>query len=599
MNFRLAHVCLRGRFYHFRQTIPARLRARLGCREFLWSLRTTSLAHAQEVSRAASELACRLLKAAEQGELHMPVHDDTPVFVKAVTERFGQCLVRALATRVLSGGPLTAATAETLAGEIREAEQQAGSQFSKEAFGEIDALLCQFVGDQFDLQSLFPQRTASRVWLCREALKARLVILGQVREWLRGGVAWPFPDVAPAPAAPPKTANPVPVTMQPATPVSPPTPVPPQPAPALVTAAGGILLSRAIKDYCKEHVDSGAWSGRSTIQEYEVALDLLLDQLGDKPLSAFTHPMLLDFRDRVLMRLPSNREKRKAYREKTVPELLAMVIPDEDRMQLNTVNKYMRRINGLFNWALNHEHIVRNPAHSLQLSRRRQAHEERSAFSQDDLAAMWKALATVPAKHPWRYWTPLVALFSGMRQNEIGQLMLKDVVQRDGVPCFDVNAEGQDKKLKSLSARRLIPIHPALVELGFLDYVAVVNRMKAAQLWPDLEYRRDGYGQEVSRWFATWKKTWLPAPASSLKKDFHSFRHTFANGLKQADVEDVKLYQLMGHSIEKNLSLGRYGKPFEPKALLAAVQKLDFKLAPAKIKRPWSRVTIREARRKA
>lgn len=71
------------------------------------------------------------------------------------------------------------------------------------------------------------------------------------------------------------------------------------------------------------------------------------------------------------------------------------------------------------------------------------------------------------------------------------------------------------------------------------------------------------------------------------KKDFHSFRHTFADGLKQADVADVKLYQLMGHSVEKNLSLGRYGKHFPAPELLEAVRLLDPGLAPAKIKREW------------
>ena len=226
-----------------------------------------------------------------------------------------------------------------------------------------------------------------------------------------------------------------------------------------------------------------------------------------------------------------------------------------------------------------HTHASSNFAEELQYENPKAPQEERAAYTRGNLQAMVKVLAEVPRQpNAWRFWSPLVALYTGMRQNEIGQLLVSDIVETDGVWCVDVNPKGEGKKVKTKASKRLIPIHSKLTELGFRDYVEKLRAQGKTRLWPDLVPSRDAHGQKISRWYAGWRKKWLTEQDLTERKDFHSLRHTFDNALKQAGLFDVRLPELMGHSVGKDQTFGRYGKRSNPRLLQEAIEKLDYGL---------------------
>ncbi|MFH0959352.1 MAG: hypothetical protein V1897_11675 [Pseudomonadota bacterium] len=61
-------------------------------------------------------------------------------------------------------------------------------------------------------------------------------------------------------------------------------------------------------------------------------------------------------------------------------------------------------------------------------------------------------------------------------------------------------------------------------------------------------------------------------------KSFHSWRHTFANKLKQALVQPEIISELLGHSIN-SISMNRYGKKFLPGTLLEEIQKVEYPIS--------------------
>ena len=75
-----------------------------------------------------------------------------------------------------------------------------------------------------------------------------------------------------------------------------------------------------------------------------------------------------------------------------------------------------------------------------------------------------------------------------MRQDEIAQLHLDDIRQdEEGIWLIDVNDRG-DKKVKTKSARRLIPIHPFIAnELRLPDYVEGLKGQGETRLFPELK----------------------------------------------------------------------------------------------------------------
>ena len=79
----------------------------------------------------------------------------------------------------------------------------------------------------------------------------------------------------------------------------------------------------------------------------------------------------------------------------------------------------------------------------------------------------------------------------------------------------------------------------------------------------------------MSKWFARYKKR-CGIAEDGKKKDFHSFRHTFVDTLKQnREVDPVMISELVGHAV-KSMTMGRYGKRYNAGALLDAIKKVNY-----------------------
>ena len=72
--------------------------------------------------------------------------------------------------------------------------------------------------------------------------------------------------------------------------------------------------------------------------------------------------------------------------------------------------------------------------------------------------------------------------FSGARAGEVLQLTRDDILSDAGVWYFDVHEESEGRSVKN-GERRHVPIHPALIAEGFLDYVQGVGAVEP--LFPD------------------------------------------------------------------------------------------------------------------
>lgn len=157
----------------------------------------------------------------------------------------------------------------------------------------------------------------------------------------------------------------------------------------------------------------------------------------------------------------------------------------------------------------------------------------------------------------WRYWLPLCALYSGARAGEIAQLEGSDVRQIDGVWVFDFNDEGEagGKTLKTASSRRIVPIHAALIALGFLDFVQCEAGSRSQRIFRDLEPGpRGAWSYRPSKFWARYlDRIGMKRPGLGL----HSFRHTFADECRRAGVDEGVLKALLGHA--DHSQTGHYG----------------------------------------
>lgn len=123
-------------------------------------------------------------------------------------------------------------------------------------------------------------------------------------------------------------------------------------------------------------------------------------------------------------------------------------------------------------------------------------------------------------------------------------------------------------------------MHPVLISLGLLEYHAAIVASKKPRLWMGLTKSVRGYHRNFAYWFLGHNKAigFLRKYVTKDEKlNFHSFRHTFVNALKQGMVDKQIVIELAGHS-SRGETFERYGKPYELRTKLDAMQCLDYSI---------------------
>ncbi|MDP3634107.1 site-specific integrase [Phenylobacterium sp.] len=147
------------------------------------------------------------------------------------------------------------------------------------------------------------------------------------------------------------------------------------------------------------------------------------------------------------------------------------------------------------------------------------------------------------------YWLPLLAMFTGARLNELGQLRPSDILKlpymdKDGQEleawCIRIVADkAEGLKLKNRWSARRVPIHSDLIRLGFLTYVEAAREAGQARIFPEL--RPDKYAHITANW-SKWFGRYLRGTikVTNRRMRFHSFRHAFKDYAREAEIpEDV------------------------------------------------------------
>nr|WP_292133723.1 recombinase family protein [Brevundimonas sp.] len=135
----------------------------------------------------------------------------------------------------------------------------------------------------------------------------------------------------------------------------------------------------------------------------------------------------------VLLWLPANAEKKFPKLSPLAASRMAKEKGLTGRLSPASVNGYMCKFRAVMNFCQNEGWIERNPAKGLQVIDRVRRRDKRLPFSIEQLRLIfdapvyrgcvddWAGYSTPGYAHPrrGRFWVPLIALFSGMRMNEM------------------------------------------------------------------------------------------------------------------------------------------------------------------------------------
>ncbi|MFN3817230.1 hypothetical protein, partial [Brevundimonas sp.] len=298
----------------------------------------------------------------------------------------------------------------------------------------------------------------------------------------------------------------------------------------------------------------------------------------------------------TLIWLPTNAEKKFPKLSPVQASAMAKAKGLPGTLSPASVNGYMTKFRAVMNFATNEGWIERNPAKGLQVVDPVRRRDKRLPFSVEQLRLIfdapiyrgcvddWAGYSTPGPARPrrGRFWVPLIALFSGMRMNEICQLHAADIHRLDGVDCFFVTEGPSDsdngKRLKTAASERFIPIHPTLIDMGFMIFVADRRAAGAVRLFAELEKSSTGYYSDpFSKWFRRFLQR---VGADRPKTCFHSFRHCYRDALREARVEHEVALALggwsSGNGSEGGETAAAYGRGYRAQTLYEAIGRIAY-----------------------
>lgn len=224
----------------------------------------------------------------------------------------------------------------------------------------------------------------------------------------------------------------------------------------------------------------------------------------------------------------------------------------------------------------------------------------------DDLRGTFESPAYLAgaSQCDWKYWIPPALLTSAARVSELSQLYTDDIVTVLGIPCFSfvwdtpdeededdallgsalrkARTEEEFRRLKNKASRRIIPIHPELLRLGFMEWVerrrCEVGRIPGL-LFHGLRWeQKSGYGRKPSEYVLDLLKAsgvWIKR-----KKVCHSLRATCIQELRRVGMPKDERQRYIGHSTmseeESSYSETDQGPSCPAREVLTYLTKTDF-----------------------
>ncbi|WP_207537234.1 site-specific integrase [Sabulicella rubraurantiaca] len=323
---------------------------------------------------------------------------------------------------------------------------------------------------------------------------------------------------------------------------------------------------------------------------------LFLELMGPVVANEFTEQSAREFKRR-LQRVPTMHGRGKEFRHLSVNEAIAKAdaldasrSPEErtPRLSRATINSHLSAMTPALDG-----HAPRNlkgelPTLAVRFSKKQVEAQQtfvRKQYDDRELRAFFSgsiytghdgsANRTAPGPYVTRdlmYWVPLLALFQGLCLEEALQLCTKHVRTVDGVAQIEI---GDGMVLKTFTRPRTLPVHPALIELGFVDWVDSVREAGGTRLFPEAVQAGPDkrYGHKETQRFTTYRRA---VGITRKGVDFHALRTTFSASLKNSRQNQVVIGDMMGHA-RSGVTAKHYGGETPMPVMVEALEALTFK----------------------
>lgn len=354
-----------------------------------------------------------------------------------------------------------------------------------------------------------------------------------------------------------------------------------------------VTFAELAKTYLKEKEEEYELNGVSLkrVDKVRAAVATIREIVGDSlPVHAIDDDIVQKVRS-TLARLPANRVK--LYPRLSIPVAIERAArQNKPVLAPITQRVYLDVFRDLLKVAVRKKLLPNNPAADVRPLKKDPVplEEKRLPWTKEQLKGFFEGKfyrSCAPGGKgyskpdwAWRFWLPLIMLFTGARPNEIAQLEIGDVKQTvAGTWYLDLtNGEDEDggKRLKTASSRRRIPVHSELIRIGFLQFVVKRKKEGVSQrLFHELT--PDKYGNLATYATRRFNERFIGEEIElGPRQSLYSLRHNVRDALRRVHAPEETLLAVTGWSPSGKAVSYQYGDPGNPDHHISWVAKIAY-----------------------
>jgi len=247
----------------------------------------------------------------------------------------------------------------------------------------------------------------------------------------------------------------------------------------------------------------------------------------------------------------------------------------EEGRSVKSNKEYLAAVSQFFKWCCLMQYVSTNPFVNIRLNQKKDCGNDssRQRWQKGELETLVNSTKYHNTDDEFKLAT-LLMLYHGLRPSEACQLTLKDITSKDNHLCLNVTDDGAGQRLKTFASKRVVPVHPLLITAGFVAFVEERTQQGAKQLFDYLPTNQNEdwsrqYCQQLGRLQTTLGMSSGDRPTA------YSFRHTFIDEMKQQEIDESIVAQLVGHEAA-NITFGRYGKKYPISLLVKKLKRVEY-----------------------
>lgn len=301
-----------------------------------------------------------------------------------------------------------------------------------------------------------------------------------------------------------------------------------------------ITLSQALKEF----IDGNKLlqDNKDEVSKFEATVRSLIEFLGeDRAVNHVTHEEAVKFMDAMAC-YPVNRPRKINFNEaiKLDGERISQATLEFHLKRLSRIYRYLefvykaRRIENVFGFEMK------------WIANKGRVTEKREIFKPDELTLVYDHVKQFKERAPHKFWLPMLLLFTGARDGEFANRLLKDVRPEFNIWIIDLTKASGVSRVKNVQSKRMIPVPQYLIDIGFLNYVQGLR--DAGEIWLFPQFIRGGKAKKPSVQYSVMFGAMLDELGLTARTlVLHSLRHTWNTVADNLGVSHDRRVKIVGH----------------------------------------------------